>query len=747
MAGRSAARRGGGGKGRRQRQEAKRQALTRKSPSRVRSIADAVVVKDEGLFFLCGQDGQVPLRGGHGLGLYYHDCRFLGGYELRLAGKPPDALFATAMRGFLATLEMTAREFGGTGGRAHQEDVGLGWQRTLDASRPALHDRLTFRNYGLARVSFPVALSFRASFEDVFLIRGLHAGDRGKLHRPAWSGGVLRFAYDGSDGLTRTLEVHFSQAPRSAEGTTAHFEVTLPARGEWELGVSLFVGESVGRGDGRRKTPGKVDLGEVEKVLARSSREWLADWTKVDGDALFLDAVIDRSLRDLRVLRTALEGEEFLAAGVPWFVTLFGRDSVIAAWQTLAYQPRLAEQTLRLLARHQGEKVDDWKDEQPGKVLHELRVGELARKGAIPYTPYYGTVDATPLFLALFARHAAWTGDLKVFDELRGHVERALEWVDEYGDSDGDGFVDYESASGRGLVNQGWKDSGDAIVNADGSLARPPIALVEVQGYVYLAKTGLADLYERSGDADRARQLRREARRLRERFNESFWLKDKKFYALALEKGGRPAAVISSNPGQALWSGIVDEGRAGAVVRRLMEEDLFSGWGIRTLSTQERRYNPVGYHLGTVWPHDNALIAAGFRRYGFDAEALKVFTGITRAATHFHAYRLPEVFSGFDRGSTGAPVRYPVACHPQAWAAGAVPYLLEVVLGLVPEAFDRRLRVVRPMLPEGATVLELKGLRVGGARVDLRFRRGGGSGVEVKVLRTQGKLDVVVERS
>ena len=404
-------------------------------------------------------------------------------------------------------------------------------------------------------------------------------------------------------------------------------------------------------------------------------------------------------------------------------MTLFGRDSLISGLQSLAYEPNVAEQTLRLLAKFQGDKVDDWRDEQPGKIMHELRVGEMAHLNEVPQTPYYGSIDATPLFLILLAEHAAWTCRLNVFHDLRGDAEKALKWMAEYGDPHHAGWLAYADKSSKGLSNQGWKDSGDSIMNADGSLAKPPIALAEVQGYVYLAKRGMAGLYRRDGDDAAADRLEKEADDLRRRFNRDFWLEDKGIFALALQDGGKPAAVVASNAGQALWSGIADADKARRTADRLMADDVFSGWGIRTLSMQEKRYNPSGYHVGSVWPHDNSLIVAGFRNYGLDEAARRVFAGIAEAATYFHGDRLPEVFSGFRREHFGVPVRYPVACHPQAWAAGSVPFLLQSLLGLTPEAFDGRLRIVRPVLPDGVDRVELHRLRVGEARVDLRFTR------------------------
>jgi glycogen debranching enzyme len=315
--------------------------------------------------------------------------------------------------------------------------------------------------------------------------------------------------------------------------------------------------------------------------------------------------------------------------------------------------------------------------------------------------------------------------------------------MDKYGDLDGDGYIEYASASKHGLINQGWKDSGDAIVNADGSLARPPIALVEVQGYAYRAKREIASLFRRAGDDERAARLEREAEELRRRFNRDFWLESKGVYALALQGDKKPVTVVSSNPGQALWTGIAEDEKARRTMERLMADDMFSGWGVRTLSENERRYNPVGYHLGTVWPHDNSIIAAGFKRYGFDGSAMRIFSGIIRAAMNFEHYRLPELFSGFPEREFGVPARYPVACHPQAWAAGSALCLLETSLGLVPEAFERRLRVERPQLPDFVHWIEMQDLKVGEATADLRFERTADGTIAFSVMKVDGKLDVI----
>ncbi|MGZ6260881.1 MAG: amylo-alpha-1,6-glucosidase, partial [Candidatus Limnocylindrales bacterium] len=445
--------------------------------------------------------------------------------------------------------------------------------------------------------------------------------------------------------------------------------------------------------------------------------------TQVSTDHVPLQKALERSLGDLAMLRSQLDDQTFYAAGVPWFVALFGRDSLVAAHEVLAFDTQLAADTLRLLARLQGRREDPWRDEQPGKIPHELRVGEYARLGLIPHTPYYGSVDSTPLFLCLLGEHAAWTGDLTLFRELREPVERALAWLDRYGDADDDGYVEYAANAPDGLINQGWKDSGEAIVNGDGSLATPPIRLAEVQGYTYRARRLMAELFERDGDTGRAADLLEAATRLRRRFERDFWSEALGTYALALQgPTRRPVEVVASNAGQVLWS----------------------GWGIRTLSSDTVGYNPIGYHLGTVWPHDNALIAHGFRQYGCDDHALRLLEGLVEAAMAFPDYRLPETFAGFAREDYGSPVRYPVACHPQAWAAGAVPYLLTTCLGLHAEGFEDRLRVRRPVLPPFLPWLELRDLKVGRGQVDLRFEQGP-AGVSVELLESRGEIQLVVE--
>jgi glycogen debranching enzyme len=727
----------------------KQRVLTHGTPSVTRTIADALVLKDGDLFLVTESDGRVPAGPDHGLGLYYHDCRYLRTYELLIDDTLPVGLGAGTAAGYRASVQLTNPELRRSGGADVPRDtLGIEWTRTLDGHGLALRDEIRFRNWGHTPMCLRVELRFAAAFEDVFQIRGLLGEQLGRQEPPEWHEGALRFLYHGKDGVDRRLDVTLPLDLSPASAAAAAGTIRLAPREEHRLSLELAVheGERRGAGERSRTVPERPASAAVPSGASPTDPPSGAQ-ARLTSDSLALNEMLERSFADLHLLRSSLRERSFIAAGIPWFATLFGRDSLVAALQLLPYSPAIAADTLRLLASFQGDRVDDWRDESPGKILHELRVGEMARAGEIPHSCYYGSVDATPLFLIVLARYVAWTGDLALFDELAAPVRRALEWIDRYGDGDGDGYVEYRSASEHGLINQGWKDSGDAIVDEHGRIAKPPIALVEVQGYVYAAKLGVAELYRRRGDDATALRLEQEAADLRTRFNRDYWVESIGCYAMALEAGKEPLRVISSNPGHALWCGIADADKARRVAERLMASDMFTGWGVRTLSDQAAAYNPIGYHLGTVWPHDNAFVAAGFRRYGLDAEARRIADGLASAAMGFEHDRLPELFTGFSREGYGAPIRYPVACHPQAWAAGALPFLVSRLLGLDPAALDRRLRIVRPILPSFVALLELEGVRVGAGTAHIRFRRDGvaGAPVTVEVLAVEGDLDVRVE--
>lgn len=722
----------------------RRRELTPGSFGRGRDISHTVVIKDKDLFFLTEPDGRVPAEPGHGFGLFYHDCRYLSGYEIRIGQQTPEHLVWHAETGYMAIIALTNPEFvDSAGATIGRHSIGIRWVRVIDGSQLALHDVFTFQNLTVSHLDFTFSMRFLSAFEDLFEIRGLTPKQRGVIEPPRWVNNLLDLSYRGADGVYRSVIVQFSRKPAEIDGSSLAFDIVLKPNESTDRLVSLTVRESRDRAATRPRPSFRLEPKAIEPAAQKRSNKWIQGITDIYTSSISLNKSLKRSMVDLDMLRSYIGKEEYFAAGVPWFAALFGRDSIITALQMLAFDCRIAEHTILLLAALQGKRTDPWRDEQPGKILHELRVGEMANLNEVPHTPYYGTVDATPLFLILIARHAAWSGELALFNTLRQNIDAALNWISNGGDISKRGYLEYQRNTAAGLENQGWKDSGDGIVNSDGSLATPPIALVEVQAYVYLAKVEMAELYRRAGEQERAHRLEAEAEDLKQRFNRDFWVEDG-FYALALQNDGQQAAVMSSNAGHALWAGIATPDCAAQTVERLMSEDMFNGWGIRTLSERERRYNPLGYHLGTVWPHDNSLIVGGLRNYGYDKEAIRVFVALLDAATFFDAHRLPELFAGFSKNKFGVPVNYPVACQPQSWAAGTIPYMFKTLLGLWPQAFENRLLVRRPILPDFINEVDIEGLRVGTANVDLKFERTFDT-IAVKVLRQEGRLDVVVE--
>ncbi len=570
-----------------------------------------------------------------------------------------------------------------------------------------------------------------------------HGKGAGRSFPIELDGSQVSFGYDGLDRIRRTTTVTVDGGridpvpdgdgwPGASVVATwqAHLEANERLSVGWAV-TTTVAGEAGARGARRRP---------AERAADRP-----LEVARIDSDHELLDRTLAKSLGDLTMLRNdgPADGERYLAAGVPWFATLFGRDSIIASLETVAFSPSLAIDTLTLLARLQATTDDPWHDAEPGKILHEMRSGEMARCGETPHDAYYGSIDATPLWLILLGETHAWTGDDALLERLWPNALAALAWIDESGDLDGDGFVEYQRRSRRGLLNQGWKDSGDAIRHADGRPADGPIALVEVQGYVYAARRSMARLARHRGETDLAARLDAAADELQTRFDEAFWLPDLGFYAMALDGDKRPVASLGSNVGQALWTGIIAGTRAAPVAERLMRPDLFSGWGIRTYAAGQPGYNPVGYHTGSIWPHDNAIIAAGLKSVGA-ADAANVLAGrLVEAAQWFPDLSLPELFCGFARDEVGAPVAYPVACSPQAWAAAAPFLLLQTMLGLRADASAHRLELVRPTLPDWLTRLTITGLPVGDDSVDLLVHRWRGR-TSAELLGIRGSIDVVI---
>jgi glycogen debranching enzyme len=696
-------------------------------------VADAVVIKDGNLFVVSRRDGSMPFGGEHAFGIYHNDSRFLRGHELAVAGRHPRMLIASADAGAASVHELTNPE----AGELPHQTLQIRLERAVVGTH-AVEEQLTVRSYHRESAEVAVTLRLAADFQPMMAIRGMVP-----LYRPAGveavpTGAGLAFSAHGRDGYWRQLAVSADPAPDAVEPGELTFVLSLAPGESRALALLYEVSESH-----RRRALDARPRRQVTQAVHRSGNRWLAQRTRVASSEQLFDRVLRRSLLDLRLLRSRAWGQHYASAGIPWYATLFGRDSLITALEVLAFDPHVAEETLRLLARLIGRTVDEAREEEPGRIVHEVRGGEVARLRLTPFTRYYGTVDATPLFLCLLSEYVDWAGDLRLFRELRGEVLAALEWMVRFGDLDGDGLLEYRRRSPGGLENQGWKDSDEGIVDDRAAALVPPVAVVEAQGYVVRANRCLSRLFELAGDGRRAERLRREAAALEGRL-ESFWLADRHHYALALDGSKRPSRLLASNQGHLLWASAVPPARARLVRRVLMGEAMFSGWGIRTLAEGERPYNPVGYHTGSVWPHDNALIALGLRKYGFDADFVRVFDGMLDAASRFAEYRLPELFAGFSRTEYEAPVPYPVACRPQAWAAGAIPAMLVAGLGLVPDGLQRRLRIVRPTLPSWLDRVELSHLRLGGARIDLRFERAGSS-VTLTDAEVEGDIEVVLE--
>jgi len=711
----------------------RRRAAAYGGPAKVNSTVQTRVIKENDLFLLTDLDGSIPRENAQGLGLYLRDTRFLSAYELRLGGQPPVILYSTAERNCLLSVDLTNPNMEIAGGSVRNTTITINRSILL---YNAVYERITFMNYGKDPVELPITLTFDADYRDIFEVRGYKTRERrGDALPTEYGEQSMTLRYRGLDDVERVTEIRFLEMPDEIADQTARFTLHLVPHEEVTLNLQIVPRE----GDEEREA---VSYVHARHALETSYTNWLQQNTVVSTTSDLFDAMFQRSVLDLRLLLLDTEWGPVASAGTPWFACAFGRDSLISALQSLIFCPDLARGTLRLLAHYQGREVDGWREEEPGKIFHEMRRGEMARLKEVPYTPYYGTADATPLWLVLLAETFRWTGDRQLVDELWDPAMSALEWIDRHGDLDGDGYVEYLVKSYNETVNHGWKDSANSMFHTDGALAEQPIALVEVQGYVYAAKRGLADLCEMRGEDEMAARLRAEAADLRARFNRDFWVEDRGFLAFALDGHKRPVTTVTSNPGHALWAGIVDPDLAKIMVSRFKRSDLLSGWGVRCVSETEGGYNPMGYHLGTVWPFDVSLLVAGLRRYGFDRDALTIATQLYRAGLEFLYHRFPEVFTGISRTHNPFPVPYPVACSPQAWSAGVPLLLLQMFLGLHPDAGRGRV-TLDPALPSWLSEVRLSNLRVGDAVLDLRFSLHGEFST-AQVLSRIGALDVMI---
>ena len=696
------------------------------------------VLKQDDTFAIFDYSGDIAAFGDGEQGLYHEDTRYVSRLRLRLSGQRPLLLSARVKEDnelFGADLTNPDIPLGDTDQVLTRDLVHLFRARFL--WNGTCHERIRLCNYSRANVHVSLTLEIETDFADIFEVRGTTRDKRGTLLGQQGGGRELRFGYRGLDGEERWTTFEWSDPPAMVGKGVVRWDYDLTPQAPWTLSMAIHCERA--RKPRRRLPSFDAAQARAAAALEEARRKQVV----IDTSSERFNRWLRRSSADLRMLLSNTPHGTYPYAGVPWFSTPFGRDGLITGLQTLWVEPGIARGVLEYLAATQADEVDERRDAEPGKILHETRSGEMAALGEVPFGRYYGSVDATPLFVMLAGAYFERTTDLDFLERLWPHVERALAWIDRHGDRDGDGFVEYARQSSSGLVHQGWKDSQDSIFHADGTLAEGPIAVAEVQAYAFDARTRAARMAEALGDAARCTLLREQAERLRVAFEREFWCEEESTYALALDGRKRPCRVRSSNAGHCLFGGIASTDRARRVAQLLAGPDMFSGWGIRTLASVERRYNPMSYHNGSVWPHDNGLIAAGFSRYGLDEYLMAPVAGLFEASGEMDLQRLPELFCGFHRRPGESPTNYPVACAPQAWASGVAFHLVHSCLRMALDDSGARLTVTRPVLPPFLTYVRLLGLELPAGRMDLLFEQQPG-GVHVTVLQRTGRTELQV---
>jgi len=692
-----------------------------------------LTLKHNDTFAVFDSHGDIGVTAGTPDGLFDRDTRYLSHLELLINGEQP-LLLGSAIRDDNLSFHVDL-----TNADVYEDErivllkdtVHIG--RTIYLSNGSLRERIALSNHGAREVELTLSLEFASDFADLFEVRGIRRKHRGRAWSRILRGGGVALSYRGLDGALRETTLSFEPAPTKQRVGAAKYALRLAPQAKRTIFVTV-----ASRGILPRSTQ---SFFQGLAALHRERRQATRSVAAVETSDSVLNEILCRAMADLHMLVTETPDGPYPYAGIPWYSTSFGRDGIVTALQTLWMDPGVAAGVLRRLARLQADTVDARRDASPGKVLHEMREGEMAALGEIPFGLYYGSIDATPLFVVLAGLYARRTGDDALIRELWPAIERALAWIDETGDLDGDGFVEYARAAETGLANQGWKDSHDSIFHADGSLAEGPIALVEVQAYVYAAKRLAAGCALRLGLTERAAVLQRQAEDLRARFERAFWCEEIGTYALALDGAKRPCKVRTSNAGHALAMGIADCDRARRVADGLMDTRFYSGWGVRTVASDEARYNPMSYHNGSIWPHDNAFVAQGLARYGHKASVHSIFDGLVRATTYMEHRRIPELYCGFRRRPGRGPTLYPAACSPQAWAAGAPFSMLQTMLGLQFDYAARRILLVNPSPPPSAGRIIVRNLRLADASIDFALSQDG-SAVSVQVLRTRGDLQI-----
>lgn len=689
------------------------------------------------MFAVFDLNGDLALGDGGVEGLYAFDTRYLSQLDIRLSGARPILLSSTT-RDDNATLtcDLTNPDLYDENG-VTLEHGQIHIRRTKFLFRSVCHERLAIRNFSDQRQRRRLDVRFDADFADLFEVRGQQRLKRGVAEPQQIYSDQVALAYTGLDGRRRETRLRFDPAPAILKPGIAAFDLDLPPGGTQVLNIEVRTDA-----DPPAERASLCFFKDI-RFARRELRQAASRAASVATSNEIFNESVRRSVSDLYMLLTETPEGPYPYAGIPWYSTAFGRDAIITALQMLWLDPEIARGVLSYLAANQATEIDPAADAEPGKILHEVRRGEMALLGEVPFRRYYGSVDSTPLFVMLAGAYLARTGDVATLRTLWPNVERAIGWIDTYGDRDGDGFVEYFRMTEKGLANQGWKDSHDSIFHADGRMAAGPIALSEVQGYVYAARLAGAEIAAALGDADRAAALSAQAAALRARIEDVFWCDELGMYALALDGEKRPCRVRSSNAGHLLLAGVPGRDRAASVADRLMQSAFFSGWGIRTIASGEARYNPMSYHNGSVWPHDNALIALGLSRYGYRRHAARILDGLFHACIYIELRRLPELVCGFPRRRSQGPVSYPVACAPQAWSAAAQLSLIQSCLGI---GFDLAARTVvfeHPVMPPFLEEIVLRNLAIGDARIDVKLM-GAGSNVAMQVLSRTGEISATM---
>lgn len=664
------------------------------------------VIKEGHLFCLTSPSGDMLGSSDEGYGLYAKDTRFLSEMDLKVNGEQPQLLSAHMDRSYYTKLRLMNQT---------KDEGALEIVRERYIYEGSLHERITVTNYFPDARPADIDLKFGADFQDMFLVRKYRTGEVGQISHADYGSEAITLQYSGLDGVERFIHIQWDSEPAEvSEAGNVRFSSLLQPRKSVSIHFMITP-----QWDCLKKTP-FIAFKSGLTALSDSYRTWTEERMMAETDHPQFNRVFNRSVQDLKMLLSDYGFGEMPTAGLPWFAAPFGRDSLITSLSMLMLQPETAKATLRTLAAWQGDRYDATRDEQPGKIMHEKRFGELVATGQSPFGPYFGTVDATPLFLVVLAEYVKWTGDLDLVRELTPAVTKALAWIDDTSGKYG-GFLSYHQEAELGFPNQGWKDSPNCIVHPDGRLASSPIALSEVQGYVYYAKQQLAAIFDSLGNVELGTKLHQEADHLREQFESRYWMDEHQYYAIALERGLEPVQSVTSNPGHLLFCGLPETDRAAKVAERLSAADMNGGFGIRTMSDQSTGYYPMSYHNGSVWPHDNGFILLGLSRLGYTAEAVQLMDSLLEASLSFDDARFPELFCGYAGEGEGV-VPYPTTCSPQAWSAAVSVVLAQSTLGLFPNALTRTIRL-HPAMPSGMNTLKIERIAIGGGHLSIELQR------------------------